>query len=83
MRQVNKKYFDVSVKQETGTLRLLDIILDEVAMMRRVQGDIRLVYMDVYREDDAIVDRLVERGKSKLIRLEGDALRVIKSVRIF
>lgn len=79
--KVGKKYFDVSVKKETETLRRLDDILDELAMMRRVQEDIRLVYMDVYDETAAKVDRLVERGRSKLNRLEGDALRVRQSVR--
>lgn len=78
--KVDKKYFEVSVKDETETLRRLDDILDELAMMRRVQEDIRLVYMDVYDQKAAIADRLVERGRSKLNRLEGDALRVRQSV---
>lgn len=50
-------------------------------MIRRVQEDIRLVFLDVYDLDSAIADRLVERGRSKLNRLQGDALRVRESVR--
>lgn len=79
--KIDKKYFEHSIRVETDTLVRLDDILDELAMIRRVQEDIRLVFLDVYDFDAVVADRLVERGRSKLNRLQGDALRVRESVR--
>ena len=79
--KIDKEYFEHSIRVETDTLVRLDDILDELAMIRRVQEDIRLVFLDVYDFDASVADRLVERGRSKLNRLEADALRVRESVR--
>ncbi|KAH8753035.1 hypothetical protein F5883DRAFT_200042 [Diaporthe sp. PMI_573] len=78
--KIDKEYFEHSIRVETDTLVRLDDILDELAMIRRVQEDIRLVFLDVYDFDAAVADRLVARGRSKLNRLEADALRVRESL---
>lgn len=76
------KSFEDSVEEETQSLLHLDDILSEIAMIRRVQEDIRLVCMDCcdYRSDILPLDRWAERSKSKLKRLEDDASRIRKSV---
>lgn len=61
----------------------LDDILNELAMIRRVQEDARLVCMDVYYDttlDNLTSNSWAERGRSKVKRLENDASRVRQAV---
>lgn len=70
-----------SIEDETETLQRLDDILSELAMVRRVQEDTRLVCLDYFRGDkSATVEAWAKRGRSKLKRLEEDAVRVRRSV---
>lgn len=76
------KAFEASVREETEILLNIDDILGELAMIRRVKEDLRLVCMDYVdnKSDVMPVDRWAERSKSKLEHLEADASRVWKSV---
>lgn len=83
--QVDATYKE-SVMKETRILERLDDILNEIAMVRRVQEDARLVCLDNWfdnPENYSLVDSWVERGRSKLRRLENEALRVRESVSPF
>lgn len=71
--------------KQAGILRELDDILDELAMIRRVQEDMRLVCLDYFESRPhglkvKHVDGWAQRGKSKLKRLEHDATMIRKSV---
>lgn len=84
--KVDKSFKD-SITRETEVLLHLDDILSELAMIRRVQEDIRFVSTDWWDSEHDIddipvipVNRWAERGDSKLKRLEDDASRARQSV---
>lgn len=73
------------MKNQAKILRELDDILDELAMIRRVQEDMRLVCLDYFESrppgsKKPQVDGWAQRGKSKRKRLEHDATMIRKSV---
>lgn len=76
--------FQKSIEKETECLRNIDDILSELAMIRRVQEDMRIVCVDMFLDessDKSAADRWAEQGRSKRERLENDAYRVRQSVR--
>lgn len=75
------KGYKRTVETETGILQNLDDALGELAMIRRVHEDLRLLCMDRLKTCEELeLNRWAERGKSKLLLLEDDASRVRKSV---
>lgn len=86
--EIEKSYKE-SIQKETKVLRELDDILSELAMIRRVQEELRSVAMDWWEDryadivDDTQflpIDRWTLQGKNTLKGLEGDAERARQSV---
>lgn len=73
------RHYKGSVQKETETLLRLDDALGELAMIRRVREDLRLICVDRLNNKSDL-DRWAERSESKLRRLENDASRVRESV---
>lgn len=85
--RINEIYKE-SHRKETEILLRIDGIIKQLAMIRRVQEDCRLVCLDSVFDNTAhsnhlVVNSWAEQGRSKLKRLENEALMVRDSVSCF
>lgn len=73
------KGYRVFIQKETDTLRNIDDILSELAMIKRIQEDIRIVCLECLGVN-AVVDCWIKSANTKRQLLENDASRVRQSV---